>query len=100
MANIEYPMKKKKSKLANKTVKLKDDVTHPQFPSFGGSEIVIEDWWVNVYGGSWMNANGNPAAMIYGMRSGFNGLPTDNEVLYGKLGGYGVLIHVSEIEGA
>lgn len=91
-------MNNTESNLAGKTVKLKDNAKHPQFPNFGGSEIVIEDWWDNLTGGSWMNANGNPAVMIYGMRSGFNGLPTDDKVLYGKLGAFGVLVHISEIE--
>ena len=44
-----------------------------------------------------MLMDGNPAALQYGMRSGFSGLPTDNEVVYGKVGMLGYLIHKSEI---
>ena len=83
--------------MAGKTVKLKEGIDHPQF-ELSGADFWVEDWWDRVTGGSWMFADGNPAAMIYGMRSGVAGLPTDNEVIYGKFGGLGVLVHVSEIE--
>lgn len=58
---------------------------------------VIEDWWDRVSGESWMNSNGNPAALIYGLRTGVVGLPLDDEVIYGKIGSLGHLIHTSEI---
>ena len=64
---------------------------------FEGHAYRIEDWWDRVSGGSWMFAEGNPACLEYAVRSGFGGLPTDDEVLYGKIGGLGKLIHVSEI---
>ncbi|WP_162830037.1 hypothetical protein [Amycolatopsis palatopharyngis] len=57
----------------------------------------IEDWWDRITGGSWMNADGNPAAMAYAVRSVECGLPVDNAVVYGKSGGFGHLVHVSEI---
>ena len=60
-------------------------------------EYRIEDWWDRVSGKSWMFCDGNPACLKYAMHSGFGGLPTDNEVLYGKIGGLGYLIHVSEL---
>ncbi len=62
-----------------------------------GSSYIVEDYWDRVAGRSWMVCDGNPACMEYGMRSGSAGLPTDNEVLYGKTEGFGYLIHVSEI---
>lgn len=65
-----------------------------------GTFYVVEDWWDRVTGKSWMHSDGNPAAMIYGIRSGMQSLPTDNEVLYGKVGHQGILMHVSEIEEA
>lgn len=66
--------------------------------NLGGQVFRVEDWWENVYGRSWMAANGNPAAMIYGIRIGMKGtVPLDNEVLYGKIGGMGYLFHVSEL---
>lgn len=62
-------------------------------------EFVVEDWWDRVTGGSWMYANGNIAAMKYGVRSGKAHLPIDDEVVYGKVNGngFGNLVHVSEI---
>ncbi|MCW2768503.1 MAG: hypothetical protein JWO11_4462 [Nocardioides sp.] len=81
------------SAYAGKTVKIRADVAR-----LGGQEYRVEDWWINVFGASWMHADGNPAAMQYGIRSALGGLPLDNEVLYGKVGGLGVLVHISEIE--
>ena len=92
-------MHDKPSKLAGKTVKIKNDVTHPQVNDFGGSEYHVEDWWDRVAGKSWMDCNGNPACMVYAIRTGLDReVPTDNEVLYGKVGYFGHLVHVSEIE--
>ena len=47
-----------------------------------------------------MFAKGNPACMVFAMRTGFakEPIPTDDEVLYGKIGGLGHLIHITEIE--
>ncbi|MBM0275137.1 hypothetical protein [Micromonospora tarensis] len=84
-----------RSPLAGQTVTIRADVA-----VLGGQEYRVEDWWQNVYGGSWMTADGNPAAMKYGFRAGLAGLPLDDEVLYGKVGPLGHLVHVSEIEGA
>lgn len=81
------------------TVKLHDWAEHFQFDGFGGSEVRIEDTWENVTGGSWMNATGNPAALVYAMRSGTSKgrIPLNDDVWYGKLGSLGVLVHEVEI---
>lgn len=65
----------------------------------GGQSIEyhLEDWWDRVSGSSWMGATGNFACMAYGIRSAEDGLPIDNEVVYGKIGGSGAIVHVSEI---
>ena len=82
-----------KSELAMKKVIIKSG-------TYKGVEYWVEDWWENVYGQSWMTSDGNPACLKYAMRAGLkDNLPTDNEVLYGKIGGLGELIHISEIEG-
>ena len=92
-------MHDKPSPLAGKTVKIKATSTHAQFPDWAGSEIEIEDWWDRVSDGSWMNATGNPACLVFAMRSVDNQLPTDDEVLYGhRKDGYGSLVHVAELE--
>jgi len=89
------------SPLAGKTVKIKKNVCHHQFPDFGGSEIRIEDWWDRAIGKSWMDCEGNPGCMAYALRIGLAGrnVPYDDEVLYGKRkDGLGSLVHESELE--
>ena len=83
---------REQSPLAGKTVTIKTG-------EFANTEYRVEDWWENVTGMSWMDANGNPACLKYAMRTGFSKIPipTDNEVLYGKIGGLGELIHISEL---
>lgn len=64
-----------------------------------GAEFVVDDWWDRINGGSWMYAKNNWAAMHYGMRSALqeNSLPLDDEVVYGKIGIYGHIVHASEL---
>lgn len=63
------------------------------------TQLRVEDWWDRVSGGSWLTANGNPAAMQYAFRAGFAGIAPDDEVVYcHDLGiGRGHLLHDSEI---
>jgi hypothetical protein len=84
-----------KHPLAGKTVKV-TTTRHVQIGD-GPHEYEIEDWWDHLTGSSWMSAEGNPTCLVYAMRSGFAGLPIDNEVMYGHIGGIGHLVHVSEI---
>lgn len=72
---------------AGQTYLLKDGIT----------EYRVEDWWDRVYGASWMDATGNPAALQYAVRSATDGLPIDNDVVYGKVGSFGHIIHTSEL---
>lgn len=60
-------------------------------------EYRLEDWWDRVTGESWMESKDNPIAIQYAIRSSFCGLPLDNEVVYGKIGLFGHLIHVNEL---
>ena len=88
-----------KHQAAGKVVLIKDTVgpdTNGQV--LAGQEYHIEDWWDRVGGQSWMVTKNNPACMLYAMRSGLADLPCDNEVVYGKIGGLGHLIHVSELD--
>jgi len=57
-----------------------------------------EGLWDKLTGTSWMYSDGNPACLIYAMRSGFAGLPTDDNVHYVKIGGLGYLVHETELE--
>ncbi len=82
--------------LAGKTVKIKTEAN-----GIGGNEIRIEDWQDRVFGKSWMNCDGNPAALTYAMRTGFSkkiSVPTNNECIYGKIGSFGHIVHVCELE--
>jgi hypothetical protein len=47
-----------------------------------------------------MFAKGNPACLVYAMRTGCSKIfiPTDDEVLYGKINGLGHLVHITELE--
>lgn len=86
-------MTREKFRFAGQTVKVRNEI-----PKFGGADFIIEDYWQNVTGGlSWMDSNGNPAAMMYAIRTGSQGfdVPIDNEVVYGKIGSLGYLFHVS-----
>lgn len=67
----------------------------------GVVELRLEDWWDRVGGGSWTAADGNAACMAYAIRSGFARppIPVDDDVVYGKVGPYGHLVHASELLG-
>ena len=60
-------------------------------------KIKIEDIDKVVFGGSWMVQNGNPACVLFGMRSGFENIPDEGNVYYGHIGAYGELVHESEL---
>ena len=85
---------KERHTMAGKTVILK---CKPDPDGLNGKEFVVEDYWENITGESWMKCNGNPACMKYAMRAALAGLPTDNNVVYGKVGCFGHLVHVSEL---
>ena len=81
------------------TVRIRKGVTDPvQGAVVPGAEYQVEDLWKQVAGKSWMNCDGNPACLQYAMRAVANGLPIDNDVLYGHIGRFGHLVHISEIE--
>lgn len=65
----------------------------------GPEEYRVEDWWDRVSGASYsaLQFMGNWGCKNYITRVKANGLSTDDEVLYGKIGGLGYLVHVSEI---
>ncbi len=83
------------------TVRIRDGVTDPaQGAVVPGAEYRIEDLWIKIAGKSWGDSTGNPACLQYAMRAAANHLPLDDNVLYGKIGAFGHLVHVSEIEAA
>ena len=85
--------RRSKSPLAGKTVKIKRG-------ELAGFEIIIEDWWGNLSGKSWMASFPQPAAVaLYAARVRRDNLPRDDDVLYGKIANIGYLVHISELEG-
>lgn len=73
---------------AGKTVKLKT-----------GHDYRLEDWWDRNGQGAWLDCiPANVACCKYAARFILLGLPNDNEVVYGKIGPYGHLIHESELD--
>lgn len=84
---------KESSEFAGQTVRI---INSKQYK---GCQYQVEDWWDKVSGKSWMAANGNPACLEYAMRTGLQDeVPTDDEVLYGKIDGLGHLFHITEVE--
>lgn len=63
-----------------------------------GQEYRLEDWWDRLGQGSWKAGVGNLACMQYALRIPRDNLPTDDEVVYGKIGAFGHLIHESELD--
>lgn len=84
--------------LAGKRVRIKAGLKHMNHEAYGGTEFRLEDWWDRVAGKPWRYAVGNPACLVYGIHRKQRDLPEDDEVLYGKIGGFGYLVHISEIE--
>lgn len=64
---------------------------------FAGQTYLVEDWWDRVAGKSWMDCDGNPACLEYAVRSAAEGFGLSDEVVYGKFGSFGKLIHVSQL---
>jgi hypothetical protein len=81
--------------LAGKTVTVKANINGDDGPH----TFRLEDWNDRLFGQSWTVMEGHPASLAYAMRAAFANLPLDNEVVYGKVGSFGHLVHVSEIAG-
>lgn len=60
--------------------------------------IIIEDVDVAVFGVPWDMAEGNPAAILYGLRVLRGEVPKEGKVYYGKINGLGELVHELELE--
>ena len=73
------------SSLAGKAVRIKQGM-------LSGKQILVEDWWDRIVGKSWMACNGNPACLEYALRER---TPIDDEVINGKIGSFGALVHVT-----
>lgn len=86
--------------LAGQTV---DVTVHVDGPALDAGEpktevvsFTVLDWADRVWDASWRDMDGNPTAMIYGFRAGYNLMPNDDEVVYGKVHGLAYLVHATE----
>jgi hypothetical protein len=61
-----------------------------------GHEYRLEDWWDHLTGKSWQDSQ-QIAAWNYASMAVAENLPLDDEVVYGKIGALGYLVHVSQI---
>ena len=90
------------SKYKGKIVKIKPDTPNePNGQMLADQDFIIEDYWINLTGESWLDTNlGNPAVYMYALRYGT--LHSDDkdvdDVVYGKVDGYGHLLHISELD--
>ena len=88
------PIHKEPHPLAGKTVLLAS-----KDPKYDGKQFRVEDWWDRLSDTSWGDSVGNPAALQYAFHAGFHGLPGNDEVVYGKIGPFGHIVHVEEVVG-
>lgn len=61
-----------------------------------GRAFDVIDWWDRIRGYSWKVGNDN-LSFAYSVRKSLTDLPDDDNVLYGKVDGKEVLVHVNEI---
>ncbi len=65
--------------------------------AYKDNDYRVEDTVMNVLGRSWIDHKGNAGCIEYMVRMVQDGLPIDNNVYYGKIGGLGHIIHESEL---
>ena len=84
---------------AGKTLQLRPGVQDPtQGKVVAGARFLVEDWWDRVNGRSWTDCAGNIAAFNYGIRIlTLGNIALDDEVVYGKIGPFGHLVHQTEL---
>jgi len=79
--------------LAGKTVTLKS-----KDALIDGQKFWVEDWVINMPGNkSWQDLDGNICALNYAVKAAVNDIPPDDEVIYGKIGSLGYMVHISEL---
>ena len=70
--------------------------------SLAGNEYIVEGYWDELEGESWLDTDFRPVILQYMMRvineEHLKDYRECDEVLYGKIGRYGYIVHVNEIE--
>lgn len=89
-------------KYIGKKVKIKDWVVdEPNGQKLAGQEFLIEGYWSDINNGiSWRDTDSNIAVYMYKNRITYSRfiIPRDDSVVYGKVGLYGHLLHITELE--
>jgi hypothetical protein len=62
-------------------------------------DFYVYDWFDRVFQAFWLSKAGGRSAQNYAKHAGFKGLPLDNEVVYGRVGKWGTIVHATELEG-
>lgn len=86
--------------LAGQEIQTDLKAVHPQLGDSMIHTAIVEDWWDRLTGNTWYQSynQGNPAAMVYGIRTMFaEDIPLGDDVLYVKIGPFGHIIHDTEI---
>ena len=86
------PIHDKKSPYAGRCVEIRSG-------RLAGQYVLVEDWWDRVSGKSWKGMVGHAGVLDYAIRAGHDRVPPDDEVLYGKVGVTGKILHVSQLRG-
>lgn len=67
--------------------------------TFKGEEIVVEDWTDRLWGYHWYQGSiENPSIMEATTRSIRGEFPMTPDAFYGKIGGFGHIVHMQEVE--
>lgn len=87
-------MSRDRHPLAGKTVKLK---LAAESDIKTGDDFRVEDWWENVGGSRMTETAGNPAVFKAMMRTMNTPVYMNDNVVYGKVGHFGHIVHESEL---
>lgn len=79
--------------------KIKEGTKDPaQGVVVAGAEFEVIGYWDDLNGAtSWRQSGGDFAVSHYAYRAGYNMRPSDDEVLYGRIGISVCLVHVTEL---
>jgi len=89
------------SELKGKTVKIKKEVFEPNTDFFISENFVVEDWYDRVRKKDWKREakfSTDCECLLYASRAESTNLPDDEQILYGKVGEWKHMMHISEIE--
>ena len=82
------------------TFRVKDTVKDYSSQQISGKDITILGYWDELTGTGWGESHGNMAACMFAFRMGLAGYPppSNDQVLYGKIGSLSYLVCIDELE--